>query len=226
MKILLCEDDLSLLDVLKRRLTSSGYIVETANNGLIGLDLIETNKFDLIISDIMMPKLDGLEMLKKIRARGDKTPVLLLTAKDKTEDIVLGLDSGADDYMVKPFSYSELLARIRVLTRRTLGVKDNKITVQDLTIDLLTREVERAGKKINLSFKEFELLMLLVKNKNIVLSREKIIDAIYKFDSYIESNAIDVFIRYLRKKIDDDFKVKLIHTVRGVGYVVKDNERK
>lgn len=222
MKILVCEDDVGLNMVLKKRLVAHGYSVETVKNGIEALDVMKVEDFDLVISDVMMPEMDGLQFLKIVRDSKKDVPILFLSAKDKCEDIVKGLDMGADDYIVKPFEFAELLARIRLLTRRKFGSRDNIYIVADLEVNCNERTVKRSGIEICLSYKEFELLQLLVKNKNIVLSREKIANTLYEWDSYVESNAIDVFIRYLRKKVDEGFDKKLIQTVRGVGYVVKE----
>lgn len=222
MKILVLEDNEELKAVLKKRLAASGFTVECAENGEEGLDYLRAGGFDVVISDIMMPVMNGLEFLSAIRAKKIDVPVILLTALDGTGDIVRGLDMGADDYIVKPFEFSELLARIRLVTRRNAGSRENGLTAGDLTLDLATRTVTRGEKRISLSAKEFDLLALLIRNKNIVLSREQICDSLYGTDEYIESNAIDVYIRYLRKKIDEGYETKLIHTVRGVGYTIKE----
>lgn len=222
MKILVLEDDESLMAVLKKRLSANGFTVECGCNGEEGLDLLQTGTFDVVISDIMMPVMNGLEFLSAIRAKKYDIPVILLTALDASRDIVNGLDMGADDYIVKPFEFSELLARIRLVTRRSAGSRENVLTAGDLKLDLAGRAVIRGERSIELSAREFDLLALLVRNKNIVLTREKIVDGLYGSDEYIESNAIDVYIRYLRKKIDEGFDSKLIHTVRGVGYMVKE----
>ncbi len=221
MKILVLEDDESLRAVLKKRLTASGFTVESAADGEEGLEYLRAGEFDVVISDIMMPVMNGLEFLSAVRAKKIDVPVILLTALDGSGDVVKGLDMGADDYIVKPFEFSELLARIRLVTRRSLGARENVLEVADLTLDLNARTATRGGKEIALSAKEFDLLALLVKNKNIVLTRERICDALYGMDDFIGSNAIDVYIRYLRKKLDEGYAVKLIHTVRGVGYTVK-----
>ena len=193
-----------------------------AADGKEALDALETEEFDIVISDIMMPNVDGHELLKMIRARKKDVPVLFLTAKDSPSDIVEGLDMGADDYMVKPFEFSELAARIRLLTRRRYGARENVFTAGDLTVDAMTRKVERGGKEIVLSKKEFDLLLLLVQNKNIVMTKEKIADRLYGWNDETESNTIAVYINFLRKKIDDGFDQKLIDTVRGIGYAIKD----
>ncbi len=222
MKILVLEDNESLRMTLKKRLTASGFTVECAANGMDGLDLLELGGFEAVISDIMMPGMNGLEFLSAVRAKKTDVPVILLTALDGSGDIVKGLDSGADDYIVKPFEFSELLARIRLVTRRRAGLRDNKLEAGDLVLDSAARTAVRGGRAIELTAKEFDLLALLIRNKNIVLTREQICDALYGIDDSIGSNAIDVYIRYLRKKIDDGYEKKLIHTVRGVGYTVKE----
>lgn len=222
MKILILEDDESLKAVLKKRLAANGFVVDTAGDGEEGLDFLATGSYDVIISDIMMPVMDGLTFLSELRKKKIDVPVILLTALDGSGDIVKGLDMGADDYIVKPFEFSELLARIRLVTRRRSDLRENVLEVGDLKLDLLGRTAFRGGKEISLSAKEFALLELLVRNKNIVMTRERICDSLYGADEYIESNAIDVYIRYLRKKIDDDFDEKLIRTVRGIGYTVKE----
>lgn len=221
MKILVLEDDESLKSVLKKRLTAAGFAVECASDGAEGLDYMEMGSFDLVISDIMMPNMNGLEFLSALRARKEDVPVILLTALDGSGDVVKGLDMGADDYIVKPFEFAELLARIRLVTRRRAGSRENVLSAGDLKLDLKRRTAERGGREISLSAREFDILTLLVTNKNIVMSRERICDSLYGADGGIESNAIDVYIRYLRKKIDNGFDEKLILTVRGVGYMVK-----
>lgn len=221
MKILVCEDDENLAAVIKKRLAVSGFNVDTARDGEEGLMMIDAEQYDLVISDVMMPRMDGRELLRAVRRKKLNLPVLLLTAMDKTEDVVSGLDAGADDYMVKPFEFSELLARIRLLTRRSHGLRENVFTADDLEINTATREVKRGERKIELSKTEYDLLLFLVRNKNIVLSREKIAESIYSFESGAESNTIDVFISYLRKKVDGGEENKLIRTVRGVGYTIK-----
>lgn len=221
MKILVLEDDESLRAVLRKRLTASGFTVECAADGEEGLAYLTAGSFDAVISDIMMPVMNGLEFLSAVRARKIDVPVILLTALDGSGDVVKGLDMGADDYIVKPFEFSELLARIRLVTRRSMGMRENVLTAGDLTLDLNARTAARGERQIVLSAKEFDLLALLVRNKNIVLTRDRIADALYGLDDCIGSNAIDVYIRYLRKKIDDSCETKLIHTVRGVGYTVK-----
>ncbi len=221
MKLLIVEDEESLRAVLKRRLEKNGFVVECAADGEEGMAFLDMGAFDVVISDIMMPVMNGLELLLSIRKKGLDVPVILLTALDGSGDVVKGLDMGADDYIVKPFEFSELLARIRLVTRRKLGLRENVLTALDLTLDLNARTASRAGQDIALSAREFDLLALLVRNKNIVLTRDRIYDALYGTEQDIASNAIDVYIRFLRKKVDEGYPVKLIHTVRGVGYTVK-----
>ena len=222
MKILLAEDDAAIRTVLKKRLEFAGYDVFAAVNGEEALGALKAEDFDIVISDIMMPVMDGYDLLKSIRAKKRDVPVLFLTAKDASKDIVSGLDMGADDYMVKPFEFNELLARIRLLTRRRYGARDNTFTLSDLTVDTMARKVTRAGKEINLSKKEFDLLLILIQNKNVVLSKEVIADKLYGWNDETESNTIAVYINFLRRKIDDGFDKKLIDTVRGVGYTIKE----
>lgn len=172
--------------------------------------------------DVMMPVLDGFELVRRLRAVGNSTPVIFLTARDDIEDRVCGLDIGADDYLVKPFAFDELLARIRVVLRKHSGGRTSVLTVGDLEVDTAARKVRRAGREINLSAKEYELLHYLLLNKGIVLSREKIENHIWNYDYDGGTNVVDVYIRYLRKKLDDGFDKKLIHTVRGMGYVLRE----
>ena len=221
MKILIAEDDRAISTVLKKRLQFAGYDVLAVKNGSDALDALETEDFDILISDIMMPQMDGHELLKRIRERKKDIPVLFLTAKDSSADIVEGLDMGADDYIVKPFEFSELLARIRLATRRRYGSRENRYTAGDLVVDAMTHKAERAGKEIVLSKKEFDLLLILVQNKNIVLSKERIAELLYGWNDETESNTIAVYINFLRRKVDDDFDEKLIETVRGFGYTIK-----
>ena len=196
--------------------------MDSCYNGQEVLDYLECAEYDAIVLDIMMPVMDGLQVLKKLRAREDHIPVLLLTARDSVEDRVSGLDAGADDYLVKPFAFEELLARIRVMLRKPAAVQTTVSRVADLEVHMDTRQVFRQGKEIRLSGKEFSLLRYMVQNSGIVLSREKLEQHIWNYDYAGGSNVIDVYIRYLRKKIDDGYEKKLIHTVRGAGYVLKE----
>ena len=221
MRILVVEDERDLNRVISKRLESEGYSVDRCFDGEEALDFIDVGEFDAIIMDIMMPRINGIEVLKQRRSRNNSTPVLLLTARDGIGDRVNGLDAGADDYLVKPFAFEELLARIRVMTRKASGNSTNVFSAADLTMDLNSHTVVRGDVNINLSAKEFEILEYLLRNKGIVLSREKIENHVWDFDYSGGTNVVDVYIRYLRKKIDDNFEPKLIHTVRGCGYVLR-----
>ena len=224
MRILVAEDEKSLNRIIAKQLKASGYSVDCAFNGEEAYDLIGVTDYDAAVFDVMMPKIDGFALLKKIRNEGSNLPVLFLTARDSIEDRVEGLDIGADDYLVKPFAFEELLARIRVIIRKNSVSKSNIISVADLTVDISSRKVTRDGKDISLSAKEYELLQYLAVNNGIVLNREKIEDHIWNYDYEGGTNVVDVYIRYLRKKIDDGFDKKLIHTVRGMGYVLREEK--
>lgn len=225
MRLLFVEDDRDIREITARRLRADGYSVDTCDNGEDGQAFIGAAEYDAIILDIMLPGRDGLSILHEIRQQGKDVPVLLLTARDAIEDRVKGLDAGADDYLVKPFSYAELSARIRVLLRRPqTAAADNTLMAADLVMDLSSHQVTRANKPITLSQREFALLEVLMRHKNAVLTRDKIEQHIYDFSFEGGSNVIDVYIRYLRKKIDQDHDVKLIHTIRGVGYVLREGD--
>lgn len=221
MRILIAEDETDMNRLIAKRLKSEGYSVDSCHSGTEVFDYLSCAEYDALLLDIMMPGMDGLQVLKKLRTAGNHVPVLLLTAKDSIEDRVTGLDAGADDYLVKPFAFSELLARIRVMLRKPAVIKTTVYTVADLELHTDTRQVLRSGKEIRLSAKEFSLLRYMVQNVGIVLSREKLEQHIWNYDFSGGSNVIDVYIRYLRKKIDNDFEQKLIHTVRGEGYVLR-----
>ena len=225
MRILFAEDEPDLNEIVAQKLKSDGYSVDCCFNGEEALDVLSYTEYDAIILDIMMPKLDGLSVLKKLRASGKSTPVLMLTAKDGVEDRVNGLDRGANDYLVKPFSLEELSARIRAMTRTSFGRVSNVLTVADLSLDCASHLVKRGERVINLSSKEFALLEYLMNNKGTVLSREKIENHIWNFDYEGGTNVVDVYISYLRKKIDGESPVKLIHTVRGRGYVIREEAK-
>lgn len=223
MRILICEDEQDLNRLLYERLTQEGYSCDCCYNGEEALDYIVAADYDLLVLDIMMPVLDGYEVLTKLREMKNPIQVLMLTAKDSIQDRVKGLDLGADDYLIKPFSFDELLARIRVLFRKHADVQSNCYQIADLVLHTDTHQVFRGEKQIKLSAKEFSLLEYMMQNKNIVLSRDRLEQHITNFDYQAESNVIDVYIRYLRKKIDDGHTQKLIHTVRGVGYVIRED---
>lgn len=224
MRILIAEDEKSLNRIITKQLKASGYSVDCAFNGEEAYDLISMTDYDAAVFDVMMPKIDGFSLLRKIRKEGNNLPVLFLTARDSIEDRVEGLDIGADDYLVKPFAFEELLARIRVIIRKNSVSNSNIINVADLTVDISSRKVTRGDKDISLSAKEYELLQYLAVNNGIVLSREKIEDHIWNYDYEGGTNVVDVYIRYLRKKIDEGYDKKLIHTVRGMGYVLKEEK--
>ncbi len=224
MRVLVAEDERDLNRIICKKLKVEGYSVDTCYDGKEALEFIKVTPYDIILMDIMMPFKDGYEVLEETRKKGIKTPVLFLTAKDAIEDRVKGLDLGADDYIVKPFHFDELMARIRVMIRRSHGSVSNKLQVADLILDSSTHTVERNGKNIELSAKEFAILEYMMQNKGIVLSRTKLEEHIWNYDYQGFSNMIDVYIRYIRIKVDKDFEPKLIHTVRGVGYVLKDKE--
>lgn len=224
MKILIVEDEKTLCETIGKHLTAAGYTVDLCFDGDDALFYIEGTEYDAVVLDIMLPGTDGLTILKTIRDKQNLTPVLLLTAKSTVEDKVKGLDCGADDYLTKPFSLDELTARLRVLIRRqggTGGRADNTLTVGPLTLDTATRSATRDGKEIKLTAKEYSILEYLMRNQGVVLSRDKIEQHIWNYDYTGSSNVIDVYIRTLRKKIDADFDVKLIQTIRGMGYVIK-----
>lgn len=224
MRILIAEDEKDLNALIKKRLEEHCYSVDACLNGADALEYLLMTEYDGAILDIMMPKMDGLEVLRTLRKKGSGVPVLLLTAKDSIEDCVTGLDAGADDYLIKPFAFDELLARVRVMTRKSTSVKQNTYTIADLTVCMDAQQVHRGEKEIQLSNKEFSILRYLILNQGIVLSRDKIEQHIWNYDYYGGSNVVDVYIRYLRKKIDEGYEPKVIHTVRGAGYVLKVSE--
>lgn len=224
MRILLAEDERDLNRIIAKKLTADGYSVDCCFDGAEALDYAASADYDVMVLDIMMPKLDGLAVLRTLRQRGDATPVLLLTARDAVADRVKGLDSGANDYLVKPFSLEELAARLRALTRTRYGQASAALMVADLTLDSASHTVTRGGRPITLSAKEFQLLEYLMHNQGRVLSREQIENHIWNFDYEGGTNVVDVYISYLRKKIDGGQAVKLIHTVRSRGYVLKEGD--
>lgn len=222
MRVLVVEDEKDLNRVITRKLKAEGYSVDSCFDGAEALDYMEMIPYDVIVMDIMMPEKNGYQVLKEMREKGNRSPVLFLTARDALEDRVKGLDLGADDYLVKPFHFEELMARIRVMLRRNHGSVSNRLALADLTLDCDTHEVRRGEKRIELSAKEFSILEYMLRNKGIVLSREKLETHIWNYEYQGASNMIDVYIRYLRLKIDKEFEPKLIHTVRGVGYVLRE----
>ncbi len=228
MKILVVDDEKRIAKSIKQGLEMDGYAVDIEHDGEDGYNAARADDYDLIILDVMMPIMNGFEVAKKLRADGNKTPILMLTAKDQNKDIVEGLDSGADDYLPKPFSFEVLGARVRALLRRPQDVLDNILTVRDLELDISNHTAERAGKDIKLSNKEFAILEYLLRNKNQILSKQNIMTHVWDFDADILPNNVEVFINYLRNKIDKPFPGTdpIIQTVRGFGYIVKDEIRK
>lgn len=222
MRLLYAENEEDLNKVVTKKLTEEGFSVDSCFDGREAIDNVQFTEYDAAILDIMMPHADGFAVLKELRKLKKNTPVLFLTARDSIEDRVTGLDSGANDYLVKPFSFEELLARIRVLTREKHGLTENILSIADLSLNLSSHTVTRCGTEINLTSKEYQLLEYLLYNREKVLSREKIENHIWNYDYEGGTNVIDVYIRYLRKKIDDGFPTKLIHTVRGAGYVIRE----
>lgn len=226
-KILIIEDEVKIARFIELELKYEGYVVEQQHDGRSGLERAMSGDFDLIILDVMLPSLNGMEVLRRLR-QSSETPVIMLTAKDEVTDKVMGLDIGADDYMTKPFAIEELLARIRTALKRKKASSSNLnlITVDGLKIDLDKHSVSFNNERIDLTKKEYDLLKYLLENKNLVLTRDKILEVVWGYDYYGDTNVVDVYIRYLRVKLDDRFNIKLIHTVRGVGYILKHEENK
>jgi two-component system response regulator MprA len=221
-RILVIEDDEAIVKVLRRGLAYEGYQVDTALDGESGLVLARDHHPDLVVLDWMLPGMDGLEVCQRLRAGGG-IPVLMLTAKDTLQDRIMGLDAGADDYLVKPFELDELLARVRALLRRTQPERAPILTFADLTLDTSTRQAIRKGRTISLTAKEYDLLELFLRHPRQVLTREMIFDRVWGYDFGGESNVLDVYIRYLRQKLEAEGEARLIHTARGVGYVLREN---
>lgn len=218
MRLLIVEDQQDLNEIIVRKLTREGYSVDSCTDGLEACEYIESTDYDGIVMDIMLPGKTGLGILREMRAGGNRTPVLLLTAMGDVEDRVAGLDAGADDYLVKPFDFSELTARIRAMTRRSAGMADNVLRSGDLFMDRAAHRVTRGDREISLTAKEFEILEYLMQNPGIVLTRDKLSSHVWNYDYDGGSNVIDVYVHHLRKKIDGDFEDKKIVTVKGVGY--------
>src|SRR5579885_785913 len=220
-RVLIVEDERKVLRGLERGLQAEGYDVAAAATGEAGYDLAANQPFDCLILDLMLPGRDGLEILADLRRAGKNVPVLLLTARDAVEDRVSGLDAGADDYVVKPFAFAELLARLRALSRRRLDPPDaNRLQVGDLVLDLVRHEARRDGRLIELTAREFALLEFLMRHPGQVLTRNQILDAVWRYDSNLASNVVDTYVHYLREKIDHHEQSKLLRTVRGVGYAI------
>jgi heavy metal response regulator len=220
-RILIVEDEKKVANFVKKGLQEEGYAVDLSFDGAEGFRLGQDPSYDLIVLDIYLPKLDGLATLKKLRAQGVRTPVLLLTVRATIEDKVLGLDSGADDYLTKPFAFQELLARVRALLRRRMDTGTAVVRIGDLSLDPASRTVSRGSRRIELTVKEFSLLEYFMRNPGRVLTRTMIIEHVWNYDFDSGTNVVDVYVNYLRKKIDSKMEPKLIHTVRGAGYVMK-----
>ncbi|MCW4469316.1 response regulator transcription factor [Flavobacterium sp. MFBS3-15] len=223
MKLLIVEDEPQLLSLIRKGLSEQNHDVSAALDGSTALQLLQDNRFDVVVLDVMLPDINGIEICRRLRAAGNFVPILMLTALDSSENIVSGLNSGADDYMAKPFKFTELEARINALARRAGQSQKpaERIKVEDLEIDLSTKKVTRAGDAIQLTAKEFLLLYYLAKNSGIILSREKILDNVWNINFDMNTNVVDVYINYLRKKIDKPYAQKLIHTLKGLGYTLK-----
>jgi DNA-binding response OmpR family regulator len=221
MRLLVVEDELRMLELLRRGLTEEGHTVCCAEDGIKAWLKLREQEFDVVVLDVMMPKVDGFELALRMRAERNFTPVLILTAKDTVPDIVRGLDLGADDYMTKPFSFHELLLRLRAVKRRASACQPPMLQVKDLWLDTVNRQVSRAGEAITLTRTEYNLLERLMRNAGNVVSREMLIISVWGQESEIESNTLDAFMRLLRNKVDNRGHTQLIHTVRGVGYIVR-----
>ncbi|MDU2235343.1 MAG: coaggregation response regulator transcription factor CarR [Fusobacterium periodonticum] len=224
MRILVVEDEKDLNNIITKHLKKNNFSVDSVFNGEEALEYLDYGTYDLIILDIMLPKVNGYEVIKKLRENKNETAVLMLTARDSIEDKIKGLDLGADDYLIKPFDFGEFLARIRALVRRKYGNTSNTMEIDDLCIDIAKKTVVRGGKNIELTGKEYEVLEYLIQNKGHVLSRDKIRDSVWDYGYEGESNIIDVLIKNIRKKIDIGNSKQLIHTKRGLGYVLKEDE--
>ena len=224
MKILIVEDEQKTGDYLRQGLTEAGFVVDLARNGIDGRHQALTEDYDLVVLDIMLPGLDGWQVLRDIRLAGKQMPVLFLTARDRVEDRVKGLESGADDYLLKPFAFSELLARVRTLLRRGKTIEVERLRAADMELDLLRRRVTRCGKRIDLTAKEFALLELLLRRQGEVLPRSLIASQVWDMNFDSDTNVIEVAVRRLRAKVDDGFEPKLIRTVRGMGYLIEAPE--
>lgn len=224
MRILVAEDERDMNQVIVRRLVWEGYTVDACYDGREALEYLAGAEYDGVILDVMMPEMDGFEVVRAMRSRGDETPVLFLTARDTVQDKVAGLDIGGDDYLVKPFQFEELTARLRAMTRRRAGQRTNVYTCGDLTVDSARHTVTRGGRDIQLAAKEYALLEYLIRNKGVVVTREQIETNIWNYDYLGGSNVVDVYIRMLRKKLEDGGEERLVHTVRGYGYVLKEEQ--
>ena len=221
MRVLVVEDEVRIASFIRKGLQEEQYVVDVTADGDAALDFVGAASYDLIILDVMLPRRDGFSVCKEIRRRGMKTPVLMLTARDAVDDRVRGLDAGADDYLVKPFAFKELLARLRALSRRPAETQSLQFEIGDLTLDTVTHQITRASQVIDLSAREYRLLEFLLRHRGQPLTRTQIAEGVWGYDFDAQSNVVDVYIRYLRRKVDDPFESKLIQTVRGVGYKIE-----
>ena len=225
MRLLIVEDDATIADFVAKGLTEAGFAVDIAADGARGLERAVSGAYDVAILDVMLPQIDGLTLIDRMRARGVRTPVLILSARRTVDDRVQGLQDGGDDYLTKPFAFAELLARVQALVRRSTGTTEpTRLTVADLTLDLLTRRAERAGRALDLRPREFALLEYLMRNPGRVLSKTMILSHVWGYNFNPGTNVVDVLVSRLREKIDKDFELKLLHTVRGVGYVLEPRD--
>jgi DNA-binding response OmpR family regulator len=222
MKILLVEDEKRISDYISKGLIEAGYDIDVVDNGESAISYATNNDYALILLDIMIPKKNGIEVVKYLKKQKNNTHIILISAKDQIQDKVLGLDAGADDYLVKPFAFTELLARVRAIFRRTSEINDNILVAKDLKMDLVKRIVTRGEEIVDLTTREFNLLEYFIDNKNTVLTRMMITEKVWNINFISDTNVVDVYINHLRRKIDKPFDTKLIHTVRGVGYILKD----
>lgn len=223
MRVLVVEDEKNLNRIISELMEDEGYSVDSCFNGADALEYTLAARYDVMILDIMLPKLDGLELVRRLRSHGDTTPVLFLTARDSVADRVEGLESGGDYYLTKPFDFKELVAVVHVMTRKYTGNRSNSYTIADLTIDTAAKSVVRAGRRIELTSKEFALLEYMMRNRGVVLSREMIENNLWNYDYEGGTNVVDVYVGYLRKKMDTGFDKKLIHTVWGAGWVLRED---
>jgi two-component system OmpR family response regulator len=222
MRLLIVEDDVTIADFIAKGLTEAGFAVDVAADGVRGMELASSGTYDVAIVDVMLPEIDGLTLIERVRARGVRTPVLILSARRTVDDRVRGLQAGGDDYLTKPFAFAELLARVQALIRRSTGATEStRLTVGDLTLDLLTRRAERAGRALDLRPREFALLEYLMRNPGRVLSKTMILSHVWGYNFNPGTNVVDVLVSRLRDKIDEGFDPRLLHTVRGVGYVIE-----
>jgi heavy metal response regulator len=222
MRVLVVEDEHKIAGFIKQGLQEEQYAVDVAFDGESALDFLSGAEYDVIVLDVMLPKKDGVEICRALRERGVRTPVLMLTARDAVEDRVRGLDSGADDYLVKPFAFAELLARLRALLRRGSATTSSQLQVGDLVLDTRTRRATRADRTVDLTAREYALLEYLMRNAGQVLSRTQIMNHLWNYDFLGSSNVVDVYVGYLRRKIDEGFPTRLLHTVRGAGYRIEE----